>query len=107
MKLYKGDDWQIPFSYTKDSDVYDITNITEMRSCFKADDGTVIEVTLSAGEISITSALGGKGIITVPKTKTELIKATTQSLTLIRIDNTGKEGTSVVEDLLEIEKRPC
>jgi len=107
MDLYKGDDWSIPFSYTKEGDVFDISNITEIKSCFKADDGTIIEVTLTGGEIVITSALGGKGIINVPQAKTDLIKATEQDLTVIRTDNTSKESTNVVSELLNILKRPC
>ena len=107
MILYTGDDWIIPFSYSKDNDVYDITNITEISSCFKAADGSIISVLLSVGEIVISSALGGKGTITVPKGKTMLIKPSTQSLTVIRTDSTGKEFTHVIEDLLEITKRPC
>ena len=106
MILYKGDTWIIPFSYSKDDDVYDITNITEIVSCFKGDTA-VVEVKLSAGEIVIDSLLGGKGTITVPKTKTIDIKKGTQSLTVVRTDNTGKEFTHVIEDLLQIEVRPC
>lgn len=106
MILYKGDAWEIPFSYTKESDVFDISNITEIKSCFK---GTVseVEVLLSSGEIVISSLLGGKGVINVPAAKTELIKKGIQDLVVIRTDNNNKPFTNVVEELLDIRDRPC
>lgn len=107
MIFYKGDDWEIPFSYQKDGDVFDITDITEIKSCFKADDGTTIEVTLTGAEITVTSPLGGNGLITVPSAKTDLVKASIQPLTVVRTNNTGKQFTNVVDKFLDIQKRPC
>lgn len=106
MILYKGDAWEIPFSYTKENDVFDITNISEIKSCFKGVSAEV-EVLLSSGEIVVTSLLGGKGVINVPSSKTVDIKKGIQDLVVIRTDNTGKPFTNVVDELLDIRERPC
>lgn len=106
--VYKGDDWEIPFQYTQDGDPYDITSITEIKACLAAQDGgAAIEVTLTGGEITVDSALAGKGTINVPKAKSALVKKGNLDLIVIRTDNTSKERTNKLLKYLIVEDRGC
>ena len=107
MVLYKGDDWSIKFQYTLDSDPFDITTLTEITACFKATDGTKVEVKKSDAEIVLTNAVAGKGEIKFTKVKSALVKKSENlTLVVVRTDAGGLEKTNEVEGY-EIKERDC
>jgi len=107
IEVYKGDDWSIPFQYTQDGDPFDLTGYPEFKACFKGEDGTPVEVTLTGGEIVLDNALAGKVIVNVPKAKSALVKKGDIDFVIIRTDPSANEVTNKIVELLLVDDRGC
>lgn len=104
LKIIQGEDRLIKVTLFKDNcEPYDLTSATEITFMFPSADGNGIIKTLTASEVSIVNAVGGKIQTTLDDTDTNALRKAKNQDFKIKID-VGLETRIVkFDDCLTVE----